>query len=66
MIVAIDDLIALDQYILQRATEVQKTIQQAYEEMNFHLVTNDTLTNFCINDSNWFLFRHHQRPSIHD
>jgi isoleucyl-tRNA synthetase len=30
-------LIALDQYILQRAAEVQKTIQQAYEEMNFHM-----------------------------
>ena len=50
---AIDDLIALDQYILQRATEVQKTIQQAYEEMNFHLVTN-ALTNFCINDLGGF------------
>ncbi len=50
---AIDDLIALDQYILQRATDVQKTIQQAYEEMNFHLVTN-ALTNFCINDLGGF------------
>ena len=50
---AIDDLIALDQYILQRATDVQKTSQQAYEEMNFHLVTN-ALTNFCINDLGGF------------
>ena len=50
---AIDDLIALDQYILQRATEVQKTIQQAYEDMNFHIVTN-ALTNFCINDLGGF------------
>ena len=50
---AIDDLIALDQYILQRASEVQKTIQQAYEDMNFHIVTN-ALTNFCINDLGGF------------
>ena len=45
----VDQLIALDQYILQRAADVQKTIQQAYEDMNFHIVTN-ALTNFCIND----------------
>ncbi|WP_218697398.1 isoleucine--tRNA ligase [Acinetobacter harbinensis] len=45
----VDQLIALDQYILQRASDVQKTIQQAYEEMNFHIVAS-ALTNFCIND----------------
>ena len=50
---SVDDLIALDQYILQRAVEVQKTIQQAYEDMNFHIVTN-ALTNFCINDLGGF------------
>ncbi|MCO8044708.1 isoleucine--tRNA ligase [Acinetobacter bohemicus] len=49
----IDQLIALDQYILQRATDVQKTIQQAYEDMNFHIVTS-ALTNFCINDLGGF------------
>ena len=49
----VDQLIALDQYILQRAVEVQKTIQQAYEDMNFHIVTN-ALTNFCINDLGGF------------
>ncbi|MDQ9023197.1 isoleucine--tRNA ligase [Acinetobacter sichuanensis] len=49
----IDQLIALDQYILQRAADVQKTIQQAYEDMNFHIVTN-ALTNFCINDLGGF------------
>ncbi|MDM1765826.1 MULTISPECIES: isoleucine--tRNA ligase [unclassified Acinetobacter] len=49
----VDQLIALDQYILQRAAEVQKTIQQAYEDMNFHIVTN-ALTNFCINDLGGF------------
>ena len=48
-----DQLIALDQYILQRAAEVQKTIQQAYEDMNFHIVAN-ALTNFCINDLGGF------------
>jgi isoleucyl-tRNA synthetase len=49
----VDQLIALDQYILQRAAEVQKTIQQAYEDMNFHIVTS-ALTNFCINDLGGF------------
>ncbi|MCU4413349.1 isoleucine--tRNA ligase [Acinetobacter sp. WU_MDCI_Axc73] len=49
----VDQLIALDQYILQRAAEVQKTIQQAYEDMNFHIVCS-ALTNFCINDLGGF------------
>lgn len=49
----VDQLIALDQYILQRAVEVQKTIQQAYEDMNFHIVCS-ALTNFCINDLGGF------------
>lgn len=50
---AIDDLIALDQYILQRAAEVQATIRKAYDEMNFHIVCS-SLTNFCINDLGGF------------
>jgi isoleucyl-tRNA synthetase len=49
----VDQLIALDQYILQRAADVQKTIQQAYEDMNFHIDTS-ALTNFCINDLGGF------------
>lgn len=49
----VDELIALDQYILQRAAEVQKTIQQAYNDMNFHQVCS-ALTNFCINDLGGF------------
>ncbi|WP_445114534.1 isoleucine--tRNA ligase [Acinetobacter sp. WZC-1] len=50
---AVDELIALDQYILQRASEVQRTIRQAYDDMNFHIVCS-TLTNFCINDLGGF------------
>ena len=46
---AVNELIELDQYILQRANEVQKTIITAYEEMNFHTVCS-ALTAFCIND----------------
>ena len=49
----VDQLIALDQYILQRASEVQETIKKAYEDMNFHIVTT-ALTNFCINDLGGF------------
>jgi len=50
---AVDQLIALDQYILQRTAEVQKTIQHAYHDMNFHAVCS-ALTNFCINDLGGF------------
>lgn len=49
----VDELIAIDQYILQRASEVQKTIQAAYADMNFHQVCS-TLTGFCINDLGGF------------
>lgn len=48
-----DELIALDQYIIQRASEVQATIRKAYDEMNFHVVSN-ALTSFCINDLGGF------------
>ncbi|MHA3092037.1 isoleucine--tRNA ligase [Acinetobacter brisouii] len=49
----VEELIALDQYILQRASEVQNVITQAYDEMNFHVVCS-ALTNFCINDLGGF------------
>lgn len=49
----VDQLIALDQYILQRANDVQKTIVDAYNEMNFHSVCT-ALTSFCINDLGGF------------
>ncbi len=49
----VDDLIALDQYILQRAAEVQQTIRKAYDDMNFHQVCS-SLTQFCINDLGGF------------
>jgi len=49
----VEELIALDQYILQRASEVQSVITQAYDEMNFHVVCS-ALTNFCINDLGGF------------
>jgi len=43
----------LDQYILQRAHEVQQSILTAYDEMSFHVVCS-ALTNFCINDLGGF------------
>lgn len=49
----VDQLIALDQYILQRAHEVQQSILTAYDEMSFHVVCS-SLTNFCINDLGGF------------
>ncbi len=49
----VDELIALDQYILQRANEVQNIIKTAYDEMSFHTVTSAVM-NFCINDLGGF------------
>lgn len=52
-LVAVDQLIALDQYILQRANDVQRNIIAAYDDMNFHQVCSQ-LTSFCINDLGGF------------
>ncbi|KAA8731244.1 isoleucine--tRNA ligase [Acinetobacter qingfengensis] len=49
----VDELIALDQYILQRASDVQNTIINAYNDMSFHVVVS-SLTSFCINDLGGF------------
>lgn len=49
----VDDLIALDQYILQRANEVQQSIIADYHAMSFHTVVS-SITNFCINDLGGF------------
>jgi isoleucyl-tRNA synthetase len=52
-LITVDELIALDQYILQRAGDVQKTILAAYDDMSFHVVVSQ-LTSFCINDLGGF------------
>ncbi|XID74892.1 isoleucine--tRNA ligase [Alkanindiges sp. WGS2144] len=52
-LVPVDQLIALDQYIIQRASDVQQTIVAAYDDMNFHAVCSQ-LTGFCINDLGGF------------
>lgn len=52
-LIPVDELIALDQYILQRASDVQKTILAAYDDMSFHVVVSQ-LTSFCINDLGGF------------
>lgn len=52
-LIPIDQLIALDQYILQRANDVQASIISAYDDMNFHQVCTQ-LTSFCINDLGGF------------
>ena len=49
----VDELIALDQHILQRAREVQHSVINAYDEMNFHVVCS-SVTHFCINDLGGF------------
>ncbi|RYY78420.1 MAG: isoleucine--tRNA ligase [Moraxellaceae bacterium] len=52
-LVPMDQLIALDQYIIQRANDVQTSIIAAYNDMNFHQVCSQ-LTGFCINDLGGF------------
>ena len=51
--VAIDDLVSLDRYILQRAEVVQDAIVKAYDAMDFHQVTQQ-VTAFCSQDLGGF------------
>ena len=52
MVVA-DDMIALDQWAVGRAHELQQEITQAYDEYNFHLIYQKML-NFCVADMGGF------------
>lgn len=49
----VDQLIALDQYILQRTAQVQQEVRAAYDAMDFHQVCS-LLTAFCISDLGGF------------
>jgi isoleucyl-tRNA synthetase len=51
--VPVEQMIALDQFILNRAAAVQKTIQAAYDEMSFHQVCSQ-LVAFCTSDLGGF------------
>ena len=48
-----DQMIALDQWAVGRAHELQQEIVQAYEEYNFHLIY-QKLLNFCVADMGGF------------
>ena len=48
-----DEMIALDQWAVGRAHELQQEIVQAYEEYNFHLIY-QKLLNFCVADLGGF------------
>jgi isoleucyl-tRNA synthetase len=51
--VPVEQMIALDQFILRRADAVQTTIQAAYDEMSFHQVCSQ-LVAFCTSDLGGF------------
>lgn len=51
--IAIDELVSLDRYILQRAETVQANIIEAYDAMDFHQVTQQ-VTAFCSQDLGGF------------
>ena len=51
--VSADDMVALDQWAVGRAYDLQREITQAYEEYNFHLIY-QRLLNFCVADMGGF------------
>ncbi|WP_394200150.1 isoleucine--tRNA ligase [Shewanella waksmanii] len=44
--IAVEDMVALDRWVVRRATALQAEILEAYEQYNFHLVT-QKLMQFC-------------------
>jgi len=52
-LVAIDDMLALDQWVLGRAGELQTEIEAAYHSYNFHAVY-QKITHFCSQDLGGF------------
>ena len=52
-LLAAKDMLALDQWALQRAHDLQKEILQAYEEFQFHLIY-QKLHQFCVVDMGGF------------
>lgn len=51
--VAIDEMVSLDKFIMQRAIDVQADIVKAYEDMDFHQVT-QLVASFCSQDLGGF------------
>ena len=52
-LVAVDDMLALDQWVLSRAGELQVEIEAAYHSYNFHAVY-QKITHFCSQDLGGF------------
>ncbi|MDP6166191.1 MAG: isoleucine--tRNA ligase [Gammaproteobacteria bacterium] len=52
-VVPVEDMLALDQWVLERAAQVQQDIEAAYHAYNFHLVY-QKLTHFCSQDLGGF------------
>ena len=52
-LVAHGDMLALDQWAVDRASQLQEEIHQAYREYNFHIVYQKVL-NFCVADLGGF------------
>ncbi|MFT5235544.1 MAG: isoleucyl-tRNA synthetase [Shewanella sp.] len=45
-LVAVEDMVALDRWVVRRATALQEELLEAYDQYNFHLVT-QKLMQFC-------------------
>jgi isoleucyl-tRNA synthetase len=52
-LVPVEDMLALDQWVLERASQVQKDIEDGYHTYNFHSVYQQ-LTHFCSQDLGGF------------
>ena len=52
-LVPVEDMLALDQWVLERASQVQKDIEDGYHAYNFHSVYQQ-LTHFCSQDLGGF------------
>ncbi len=52
-LVAHDDMLELDQWVVDRAMLLQEEIRQAYQDYNFHIVYQKVL-NFCVADMGGF------------
>jgi len=52
-LVPVEDMLALDQWVLERAEQVQQDIEAGYHSYNFHLVY-QKLTHFCSQDLGGF------------
>ncbi len=62
--VAVEEMVELDRWAVDRALQLQQEIQEAYKRYQFHLIY-QKLHNFCGSDMGGLLSRYYQRPAVH-